>query len=310
MNINKLILKSLNKTTSLEEFNALEAWKNESNENLEFLKAMQEEHNSVNYKDFNKEQAWNNINSHLNQPIKKIAWAKWGIAAAILLLLSAGSYFYASNENIPSLFKTQNTIQNYALVDNSEIWLNTNSEVQYLSDFKTERKVSLSGEAFFDVKANKDNPFIIELNSSDFIKVVGTSFNVVNRDDEFDLTVYSGKVEFHALKRVINLTKGDRIVKVNGSFTKIRNTDKNVSSWKNKELIFDNILLNKALTQIGKHYSVKIKLDKSIDISKCYLRSKYTQESITDVMLELSKFFVMEYKQSESTILISKLKCN
>ena len=135
MNINKLILKSLNKTTSLEEFNALEAWKNESNENLEFLKAMQEEHNSVNYKDFNKEQAWNNINSHLNQPIKKIAWAKWGIAAAILLLLSAGSYFYASNENIPSLFKTQNTIQNYALVDNSEIWLNTNSEVQYLSDF-------------------------------------------------------------------------------------------------------------------------------------------------------------------------------
>ena len=271
---------------------------------------MQEEHNSVNYKDFNKEQAWNNINSHLNQPIKKIAWAKWGIAAAILLLLSAGSYFYASNENIPSLFKTQNTIQNYALVDNSEIWLNTNSEVQYLSDFKTERKVSLSGEAFFDVKANKDNPFIIELNSSDFIKVVGTSFNVVNRDDEFDLTVYSGKVEFHALKRVINLTKGDRIVKVNGSFTKIRNTDKNVSSWKNKELIFDNILLNKALTQIGKHYSVKIKLDKSIDISKCYLRSKYTQESITDVMLELSKFFVMEYKQSESTILISKLKCN
>jgi len=311
MNINKLILKSLNKTNSLEEFNTLEAWKNESKENLEFLTAMQEQNNNINYQDFDKEKAWNNINSHLEQnPTPKGGFVKWGIAAAILVLISVGSYFYTNTEKVPEIFKSESTSQHYALIDNSEIWLNRNSEVQYLSDFQAERKVSLKGEAFFEVQANKDNPFIIELNSTDFIRVVGTSFNVINRGDDFDLTVYSGKVEFHALDRVINLTKGERIVKVNGAFAKIQNRDKNIISWKNKELIFDDVNLEKAFSRIENHYNVNIVLDKSIDISNCKLRSKYTQESISDVMSEMSKFFDMTYAQKESTISISKLKCN
>lgn len=312
MNINKLILKSLNKTASLEEFNALEAWKNESKENLEFLKSMQKQNNNINYQEFDKEKAWNNINSHLNQPTPKIGYSRWWAtaAAAIIVLFSVGSYLYMNTERTPELFKSTNSTKHFALKDNSEIWLNTNSEVAYLSDFVNERRVSLNGEAFFEVEADKTNPFLIELNSSDFIKVVGTSFNVIKRGDDFDLTVYSGKVEFHALNRVINLTKGERIVKVNGAFAKVTNTDKNILSWKNKELIFDDILLEKALSKIGDHYNVTINVDDSIDMSKCNLRSRYTQESITDVMAELTKFFALEYTHTDNLISISKLKCN
>jgi len=310
MNINKLILKSLNKSTSLEEYNTLEAWKNESKENLEFLNKMQQDYKNIEYKEFDKEKAWNNINSHLQNPLPKSNKKYYLIAGLVLALLSVGAYFYLNNENAPEIFKTENSVQQFALMDNSEIWLNSNSKVSYLSDFKKERRVDLSGEAFFEVESNKDNPFIIELNSSNFIKVVGTSFNVINTKDEFDLTVYSGKVEFHALNRVIHLKKNDRVVKSNGAFVKIVNTDENLLSWKNKELIFDDIDLIKAISKIESHYNVNIELNKSIDISNCSLRSKYTNENISEVLTEFSEIFeVFEYNQVNNKISISKLKC-
>lgn len=310
MDINKIILKAFDKTASLEEYQTLEAWKQESNENIEYLKSMQENYSSMNYQEFDKESAWNNINSKLEvkQP-KKVLWS-WLVAAAIVLSLVIGAFVFMNGEKPIDLFKTKNNVEYFALKDNSEIWLNKDSEVQYLSDFTSERKVSLSGEAYFQVQADKSNPFIIAINENDFIKVVGTSFNVINRGSAFDLAVYSGHVELHTLDRVIHLQKNDRIVKVNGAFAKITNTSKNLLSWKNKELIFDNVNLSKVFVDLGKYYEVEFVIDEKVNLHKCKLRSKYNQESISDVMKELDSIFDLEYTITDATISINKLNCN
>jgi ferric-dicitrate binding protein FerR (iron transport regulator) len=205
---------------------------------------------------------------------------------------------------------TNENMQHFVLIDDSDVWLNHHSELLMKSDFTRERKVSLKGEAYFDVEADKNNPFIIELEGDNFIKVIGTSFNVINRPDKFDLTVYSGTVEFHALKRVIVLEKGERITSINGTYTKIRNQDLNTLSWKTKELVFDNSPLLKAFSELENHYNVKFEINPDLDLTSCKLRSKFNDETLGQVLNELKLIFNMEYFETDTHVQIQQLNCN
>ena len=64
------------------------------------------------------------------------------------------------------------------LDDGTEIWLNSASELRYPAHFVgNERRVYLTGEAYFQVVRNEVAPFIVETRDMD-VKVLGTSFNV------------------------------------------------------------------------------------------------------------------------------------
>ena len=104
------------------------------------------------------------------------SWLTRVAAAAILLVGS----FFAWNTLNPSTnhIATQLDTQKVHLNDNTEITIHRGSDFEYPSTFaRTERKVMLQGEAFFDVEANPEKPFIIQTGNIQ-IKVLGTSFNV------------------------------------------------------------------------------------------------------------------------------------
>ena len=70
------------------------------------------------------------------------------------------------------------------LDDGTEIWLNSASELKYPAHFVgNERRVQLTGEAYFQVARNEAAPFIVETRDMD-VKVLGTSFNVSVYEDE------------------------------------------------------------------------------------------------------------------------------
>lgn len=70
------------------------------------------------------------------------------------------------------------------LDDGTEIWLNSASELKYPAHFVgNERRVQLTGEAYFQVARNEAAPFIVETRDMD-VKVLGTSFNVSIYEDE------------------------------------------------------------------------------------------------------------------------------
>ena len=73
------------------------------------------------------------------------------------------------------------------LPDSTRVWLNANSKLVYSTSFKEGiRQVELDGEAYFDVKHNGDNPFVVRTKSMN-VTVLGTEFNV---------SAYSGIEEF------------------------------------------------------------------------------------------------------------------
>lgn len=319
MDIEKLLLKVLNDKASTQEYLALESWKKESEENIKLLNELQTKHNDIQdgYKEYDKNAAWHKVESRILQSESPRRKKKRGYLiplAASVLLISGLMYYFIWNDkpSVPTKYNSETEMIQFALQDQTDIWLREGgAELNVLSDFDDERRVALSGEAFFEVAHDTEKPFMIELNDDDYIKVVGTSFNLVHEGDEFDLALFSGKVELHMNNRTIILEKGYRATKVDGALVKLRNINQNTASWKSENLIFDNVSMIDAFKDIENHFNVSIDYSStSNDLSQCAIRTKFTNESLEEVLKELSQINSFTYTKENSKIIIQDLYCN
>jgi len=317
MDIDKILLNVMNNKASKEEYEALESWKNDSKENISLLQEIvaKQQTADISYKQYNSEKAWKKINAQIepSTPItaNKSKSSNLWIFILVAALLGLASYFFLGVEDKTNQYKSETETMAFALEDNSKIWLRDGgSTLDIVTDFNQERTVALSGEAFFDITPDKDKPFVIQLANEDFIKVLGTSFNVINRAGELDVVVYTGTVELHTMNRTHTLTKGDRVSLINGATVKYKNQDAHKLSWKNNELIFDDTDFSSVLDAIANHYKVDFDLDKnSVNLANCSVREKFTNETIAEIMVELSKHLGFNYNIVGNQIKITDLSC-
>ncbi len=146
---------------------------------------------------------WNALNKRLeagNTQGRQVAFplpmlAK--IAAAILVVFLTVLYWFPGDASIGTFtIASQGEVQKVLLPDSSTVWLNANSSITYTEDFGTaERRISLEGEAFFDVRRNEKVPFIVATQGA-FVRVLGTSFNLKQENGEVTLAVEEGVVRF------------------------------------------------------------------------------------------------------------------
>ena len=107
--------------------------------------------------------------------------------AAVVTLLILSTYWFTSNhlESQQSVIKVENTLYvpagqrvRLTLQDGTEVWLNSQTKLTYPALFSdNERRVTVEGEAFFDVAKNPQKPFIVSTQGLE-MKVLGTKFNV------------------------------------------------------------------------------------------------------------------------------------
>jgi len=138
---------------------------------------------------------------------RRITTRWWMAAAAMLLLGVAGVMLFPRNKHGMIIASTPaqekeittryGTRSFQELPDGSKLWLNAGSKVKYADGFTNgRREVTLTGEAFFDVKHDPEHPFIIHTGRLD-VKVLGTSFNIkaYPGDSTMETTLIKGKVE-------------------------------------------------------------------------------------------------------------------
>lgn len=140
------------------------------------------------------------VNARIGQPHKQIDTSLriylMRIAAVLIpVCLLVGGYFYTKNDltKISTAYGEERYIM---LPDSSEVWLNAGTTLEYPTQFNArQRNVTLRGEAFFSVKRNTAQPFIVHTAALS-VEVLGTTFNVkAYPDDERVLTTLrSGKV--------------------------------------------------------------------------------------------------------------------
>ena len=181
-----------------------------------------------------------------------------------------------------------------SLSDGSKIYLNAGSELSYSKDYDSEsRKVSLNGEAYFDVKKGI-NPFIISTEYAE-ITVLGTKFNVRSRDDGFEVGVNEGAVKVHNDLQSMELSQGEQI-DINPEYPKTFSSSKMADfypGWKNNKLICDNSSLVKICDELERIYNVKINFQnesqKNIPISGIINLNPNNLESVLSSISLLSK---------------------
>lgn len=166
------------------------------------------------------------------------------------------------------------------LPDGTEVWLNAGSRITYGNDFnKRDRQVSLEGEAFFDVAANADAPFIIHTKLVD-ITVLGTAFNVRAYANEkvAETALIRGSVEIKlhsSPEKKIILKPEEKLIVRNDSttlakpvpvmtLTQVHYLDRRRDStametlWLKNKLVFDEEPLEQVALKLERWYGVKV----------------------------------------------------
>ena len=153
----------------------------------------------------NKDAIWNSVITTIGTKRKRIIslekW-QWAIAASLAAIIVFSAIFYGSAVEYSTDANEKIAI---SLPDGSTVNLNTNSKTSYNAiSWYLNRSVSLSGEAFFSVK--KGSQFSVNTNNG-VIRVLGTSFNVFSRENDFLVECFTGKVEVKNSLEKIFITK-------------------------------------------------------------------------------------------------------
>ena len=225
------------------------------------------------------------------------------IAAGILLLASAAfllrNYFGNIAEPNQPLewvrISTGEEGQTVTLPDNSKVYLNKKSKMDYPNKFTEDnRMIKLMGEAFFEVEHNPQKPFVVQTNYEE-ITVLGTSFNVnTSRSELTTVYVATGKVELkqrNSSRKVI-LQKGEkgesstRTGQVNNKGKQVPND----LSWRTNRLEFVDTPMNEVLTQVSKLYGVKFGIANQ-KLRDCTLTSTFDKQNIEAVLETFTTVF-------------------
>jgi transmembrane sensor len=148
------------------------------------------------------------------------------------------------------------------LPDGSLVWLNATSSIHFPTSFMgKERRVEVTGEAYFEVAKNRDMPFIVTVNGSE-VQVLGTHFNVNAYSDEDNVktTLLEGSVKFVSGTNINMLRPGQQSqLASNGLIKVVSNVDVDeVVAWKNGMFDFDNAAIETVMRQLSRWYDVEI----------------------------------------------------
>ena len=148
------------------------------------------------------------------------------------------------------------------LPDGSRVWLNASSSIHFPTSFVAkERRVEITGEAYFEVAKDAHKPFIVSVNKSE-VQVMGTHFNVNAYDDENDMktTLLEGAIQFVNGDYKSILQPGQQTqLKKDGTVKLVDDVDLDeVVAWKNGLFSFESAGIETIMRQLARWYDVEI----------------------------------------------------
>lgn len=148
------------------------------------------------------------------------------------------------------------------LPDGSVVWLNATSSIRFPTSFvEMERRVEITGEAYFEVAKNANKPFVVSVNGSE-IQVLGTHFNINAYSDEeiMKTTLLEGSIKFVSANDNHILQPGQQSQLTKGGAVKVLNkvdVDE-VVAWKNGLFSFENAGIEAIMRQLSRWYDVEV----------------------------------------------------
>jgi len=201
--------------------------------------------------------------------IGKVMVNQGGIQTSI----DSGRLTYAvNNTKVPvEMYNTISTPKgrqfSFTLPDGTRAWMNAASSIKFPISFSPkERRVSVSGEVYFEVANNAEQPFKAVVSDGTEIAVLGTSFNIkaYAAEKRSAITLVTGSVKVSTRDQFKLLQPGMQAVS-SGTDLKGAPVDiEKVVAWKNGAFDFTDMPFEQAMNQLERWYDIDIIYDKSI----------------------------------------------
>lgn len=203
------------------------------------------------------------------------------------------------------------------LADGTKVWLNAQSSLTYPVAFVgNERKVTLTGEAYFEVAKNKQMPFRVYVENKGLTEVLGTQFNIsaYPNDNKSYTTLIEGVVKIMPLNKSVPelasaklLSPGQQAVAtVNNNTIQInKDIDLNeILAWKNGEFYFENAKLETILEEFSRWYDIDIVYQCADEVKKRKFFMIVDRKTTLDGVLTFLKTTDVKYEIKDKKLIV------
>lgn len=265
-------------------------------------------------------QGYQELSTRIKKNHRKKTLTNFSKIAAIFLLIFVSVLWVtlqitsiASKQNMNVLRVPAGQRAQIILQDGTEVWLNAQSTLKYPAYFYGKnRKVEITGEAYFNVAKDKKRPFIVEAGQV-MMEVLGTQFNVYcySGADYFQTNLEEGSLKVYTTndknKEIILKPNEQVIIRENEMFlSETENPDHTL--WKEGIYAFNNAPLINILEQLQLYYDVKI-IVKDPEIFNVRYTGKFRQrDGIDEILRILQKIQAFKIEKDKENNIITLTK--
>jgi ferric-dicitrate binding protein FerR (iron transport regulator) len=223
----------------------------------------------------------------------------------------------------------------FTLPDGTKVWLNADSKLEFPSQFiGKQRKIILSGEAYFEVAKNKAKPFTVE-SAGQIVEVLGTHFNINSYADEGSTktTLLEGSVSVSSLLttpslrgrteasrgnlpgrgpsttpgEAVTLKPGQQSVLTDNNRITVKQVDlSDALAWQKGYFMFNNETLESIMKRVARWYNVEVIYLAKETKNVTYYGTVSRFENISKVLSKLQATGNVKFKIEGNKIYISK----
>ncbi|HJT74604.1 MAG TPA: FecR domain-containing protein, partial [Chitinophaga sp.] len=199
------------------------------------------------------------------------------------------------------------------LPDGTQVWLNAASSIRYPVTFAgNERRVYVTGEAYFEVRPASRQPFIVEVRTSsgtaEEVQVLGTHFNINAYEDEPHIatTLLEGKIS------VARTGTGAPAILAPGQQAQLNKQLKVISkadveqamAWKNGLFRFDGVDLKTVMRQLARWYDLDIRYEPGAPVNELFNGEMQRNLNLSQVINGLDGMGVHIRKEGRQLIIM------
>lgn len=198
------------------------------------------------------------------------------------------------------------------LPDGTGVWLNAGSSIHFPTRFTgKERRVEITGEAYFEVAKQPGMPFKVNISNRAEVEVLGTHFNVNAYDNEPGIrtTLLEGSVKMMGTvagkESTAMLTPGQQAQWTPQQMQVIKNPDLNkVMAWKNGLFNFDGASLEEVMKQLERWYDIEVVYENGIPAIQFF--GKMSKDMTLTQLLDALKTFDVHFSIEGKKLIIQK----
>jgi ferric-dicitrate binding protein FerR (iron transport regulator) len=315
-----------------EEAHSLETWSQQNEENKQLIDMLKKNWDSVEKPGekirVDVDRAWSDLHGRLeseklipdegSRTIRFTVPVAIRIAASLALLIALGTFSYLmlspGGQDSRMTASTGNQQEfGLQLPDGSGVDLNAGTKLSYKLDKSGIRMVTLQGEAWFDVRHDSENPFVIQAGSG-MVRVTGTSFSVrsLQEYDRTEVYVESGRVSLYRSgqgDRILELQAGQMGILEQNTLSREHSPEPNHLSWKTRKLVFRDTRLGDVAGVLNRTYSQDIRFNNE-SLEDCLFTGTFDQQPMDSVVRVIQVAFGLDMEHDGKAYVFSGDGCN